>query len=310
MTTNVTQVPEGVSYNPDNNSLSWVDIIEGKIHRAFLDNPDKVEEYKVSASVGVVGFTEDPDIYVCGVEDGIGQYNLKTRQFKHMAKYPEKEHFKKAVPMRSNEGAIDSEGNFWIGTFCDFVKELPNQATFYKFPKDDWEHPKIIKDHVTCPNGLNWHDDIMYWTDTEKGIYKYKFYKSTGLPDLSTETLFLPVSKIRSQIGIMGELGPDGSCIDASGNLYVALWGGASVIKVNPDGDIVHRWTFPAQRVSCVTLGGPDLNEMFVTTADLNLDNPDKLRSVPLDEGGKLFHIKLTGVKGVPKNKFKGKLIV
>ena len=52
---------------------------------------------------------------------------------------------------------------------------------------------------------------------------------------------------------------PDGMCVDADGNLWVAHVGGRRVVKLSPTGDELDQIPVPAKAVTSVAFGGPDL---------------------------------------------------
>lgn len=83
---------------------------------------------------------------------------------------------------------------------------------------------------------------------------------------------------------------PDGMCVDAEGNLWVAHVGGRRVVKLSPDGDELGAIPVPAKAVTSVAFGGPDMADMYIVTAD-NLDDEAK--------GGTIFRTR-PGVVGLP----------
>ena len=66
---------------------------------------------------------------------------------------------------------------------------------------------------------------------------------------------------------------PDGMCVDADGNLWVAHVGGRRVVKLSPAGDELDEIPVPAKAVTSVAFGGPDGADLYIVTAD-NLDDP------------------------------------
>ena len=67
---------------------------------------------------------------------------------------------------------------------------------------------------------------------------------------------------------------PDGMCVDADGNLWVAHVGGRRVVKLSPTGNELDEIAVPAKWVTSAAFGGPDLEDLYVVTAD-NLDDPE-----------------------------------
>jgi D-xylonolactonase len=60
---------------------------------------------------------------------------------------------------------------------------------------------------------------------------------------------------------------PDGLTVDAEGFVWSAQWYGSCVVRYDPDGKAERRIVLPAKQISSVTFGGPDLTDIFVTSA-------------------------------------------
>ncbi|MBC8425095.1 SMP-30/gluconolactonase/LRE family protein, partial [bacterium] len=96
----------------------------------------------------------------------------------------------------------------------------------------------------------------------------------------------------------------DGMSIDANGNLWVAIYGAGQVRCWNPaDGELLDTVDVPGAKLttSCA-FGGPDLNELYITSASDGLTEQDK-EDQPL--AGSLFRAELD-VSGVPAFEFAG----
>lgn len=59
---------------------------------------------------------------------------------------------------------------------------------------------------------------------------------------------------------------------DASGRLWVGYWDGARVDRIDSDGEIIETVAVPARHATRACLGGPDGNQLFVTTGRYDLD--------------------------------------
>lgn len=80
---------------------------------------------------------------------------------------------------------------------------------------------------------------------------------------------------------------PDGMCLDAAGNLYVAHYGMRQVQVLNPAGKVVARYQGGNLTTSNVAFGGPNHDQLFVTGG------------LEVEKGrGGLFRLDL-GVKGL-----------
>ncbi|OWB59391.1 hypothetical protein B5S32_g2852 [[Candida] boidinii] len=314
------RLSEGISYNPDSDELLWVDIRKGLISKCKFPYDEinsnlqvdvsTIESVKVDRSVGVIGLSTDANTILCGCKDGLGKADFKNGTFEYLQKFPEEQHSKKytGVELRANDGSIDSKGNFWIGTMVDFSETgEPEKGVLYKFNSDTL-NPEVILTNKGIPNGLNWYNNKMYWTDSfQRTIYEYDWDPESCTPNLESEKVFIDFRKLNSEILSIGE--PDGSCIDKDGNFYIALWNTNRVVKTDNKGEILEEFIFPAKRISCVSIGGKYLDTLLVTSADLNLDDENKLASVEGDFGGSIFAVDLSKtICGLPKNKWSGRL--
>jgi gluconolactonase len=82
---------------------------------------------------------------------------------------------------------------------------------------------------------------------------------------------------------------PDGMCLDAAGNLYVAHYGMGEVQVVSPAGKVVRRYKGGTLTTSNVAFAGKAMDELYVTGA------------MGAEQGsrGALFRLHLKGVKGL-----------
>ena len=90
------------------------------------------------------------------------------------------------------------------------------------------------------------------------------------------------LAELPAKVGDQIDNQPDGMCLDAEGNLYVAHYGMRQVQVLDRDGKLVRRYPGGNLRTSNVAFGGPKLDQLFVTGG----------------EPGALFRLDL-GVKGL-----------
>ena len=64
----------------------------------------------------------------------------------------------------------------------------------------------------------------------------------------------------------------------------------------SPEAEILGEWELPVHGVTAVTLGGPDLRDVFITTSRETADEP---------HAGAVFHMR-TAVPGQPTRTFAG----
>lgn len=284
---------EGITYDERTDTLYYIDIPAGSVFVSpnAANTPLGVpNSYVVSASVGVIGLTSDPNKLICGVEDGISILDLATGEVENVKAFPNG-NIAEGTQLRSNDGSVGPDGSFWVGTMDD--TEEKSLGSMWLLKNKDSEL-KELWSGAGIPNGINWDSsrNIVYWTDSLKEtIYKYNYDPETAEIDLdSKESWFYGVST------------PDGSCIDKDGNLYVALWGSNKVVRVTPECKIDMEWKFPSKNMTCCAFGDKDFKTLYVTSADLGEgDEPDAN-----DNGAAVYRIELgdLNIQGVPKNKF------
>ena len=95
---------------------------------------------------------------------------------------------------------------------------------------------------------------------------------------------------------------PDGLTVDVDGAVWLALWDGGLVRRYRADGSIDRDIRLPVSEVTCPTFGGPDLDELYITSAWESL-SPDQHDAEPL--AGGLFRAR-PGVRGRPPTPFAG----
>lgn len=82
--------------------------------------------------------------------------------------------------------------------------------------------------------------------------------------------------------------------IDTDGNLWVACFDGSQVIKVDPNtGIVMQTIPIPSLQVTSVAFGGKNLDELYVTSASMNIKSEQK------PPCGAVFKVTGLGVKGL-----------
>jgi sugar lactone lactonase YvrE len=232
---------------------------------------------------------------VFGGKAGYGIFDKKTGKYETIKKFWTEEEIKdgKERRMRSNDGAVDAKGRYWVTTMNDPEEdgvEVTDEGVIFRLDHDGTLHRMIEK--VSIPNGISWSKDnkLMYFTDSPtKNIFVADFDLESG--NFSNKRVFFTVDEEGAV--------PDGHCQDEEGYFWVALYGGGKVVRVSPEGNKVAEVLLPTRCTTCPGIAGEDL---FVTTADDEEAPKDHPTSAKF--GGALFkhHI---GVKGCKLNRFK-----
>ncbi|MFB6988524.1 MULTISPECIES: SMP-30/gluconolactonase/LRE family protein [unclassified Streptomyces] len=191
---------------------------------------------------------------------------------------------------RMNDAKCDRHGRFWAGsTAMDF---RPGRGALHVL-LPDWTS-RVVLEGLALPNGLGWSPDgrTFYLADSIAGEI-YAFDTTDEAPWIARRrTLF----RLPARTGM-----PDGLTVDASGCLWVAVWGGARVARISPDGDLLGEIPLPVHQPSSCTFGGPRLDALYVTSARESLELPGD------DPAGSVFVVEETGgAVGLPPASFAG----
>ncbi len=194
---------------------------------------------------------------------------------------------------RLNDGAVSPDGAFWVGSMTH--DRIGAGVLFRVDPDHSFAQ---VLDGVSISNGMDWAGDAggdHYYADTMTGRVDVLRTGPTedGWALLSREPFF----RTPDGPGL-----PDGLAVDAEGHVWVALWGAGEVVRVSPAGEVVATVRVPARQTSCVAFGGPDLTDLYITTATENLTAED-LAAHPLS--GSVFRWR-GDIAGRPSREWQG----
>jgi sugar lactone lactonase YvrE len=188
--------------------------------------------------------------------------------------------------IRMNEGGCDPDGRFWCGSMA--YDQSPGAASMYRLEPDGTAR-RVFGD-VTVSNGMEWSPDgtLAYYADT-----------ATHRVDLFDYDRDAGLTSRRPFVVLSDDERPDGLTVDGEGGVWVALNGGGAVRRYDADGRLDAVVEVPTPKVTACTLGGPRLDELYVTTSREGM-GPDE---DPL--AGSLFRVEV-GVRGRPVRPFAG----
>lgn len=187
---------------------------------------------------------------------------------------------------RFNDGKVDPHGRIFSGTMMSEENGdifTARKGTFYRFVSRTGKCVPL-KSKICISNGLAWDETrkrFYYIDSADYEVKEYDYNAATG--DISNERVLINFKPCT--------FAPDGMTIDSQGNLYVATFNGGKVLKVNPVTKTIEQEILipNVNQVTSLAFGGPNLDELFVTTA--------RLDEKPAPAGG-LFKITGLGVKG------------
>ncbi|MFF1303363.1 SMP-30/gluconolactonase/LRE family protein [Streptomyces sp. NPDC058307] len=186
---------------------------------------------------------------------------------------------------RANDAAVAPDGSLWAGTMR--YDEAPGGGTLSRITGDGTHH--TVLDDVAVSNGTGWSPDgrLMYYIDSPTRRVDVFDHHDGHIENRRT------LVEIEDGAGF-----PDGLTVDADGCVWVALWDGAAVRRYTPGGELDRVISLPTPRVTACAFGGPDLSDLYITTARVGLDAPHPV-------AGSLLVVPGAG-KGVRQQPFAG----
>ncbi len=267
------------------NVLYWVDIPPGKVC-IYDPGAGTNREIEVGQMVGTVVPRERGGVAVA-VENGFGLLDTESGTFTHL-RNPEEGN----SANRMNDGKCDPGGRFWAGTM-DRGEENAS-GSLYCMDTDHTVHRRL--ENVTISNGIVWTGDrrTMYYIDSPTcRVDAFDYDVDSG-----------ELSNRRTAVEVPQALGwPDGMAIDEDDNVWIAMWAGNAVTHWDPrTGKQLGVVEVPASQVTSCAFGGPNLDELYITCARIDLSE-EQLQKEP--HAGGLFKAS-PGVRGVPAVAFRG----
>ena len=269
------ELGEGPFWDSKRSRLHWVDIIGKKIISQNLDGSN-IHVLEVDGNPGCVVLSDDGTM-VAGVDNQISSLDGDGNLLRVLADTNE------GSGLRFNDGKCDPSGRFWVGSMDR--KEKNKLGSLYSW--NSIEGLVNREQGVTVSNGMGWSPDnsLFYYIDSPtREVSVYDFDLSTG--SINNKRRFISFSE---EDGF-----PDGMTIDNEGRLWIAFWGGAKIMCVNPDSKAIEEVvSFPVSKITSCAFGGEKMDQLFITSAKVQVNEKDE----PM--AGKTFVVSL-GVKGLP----------
>jgi L-arabinonolactonase len=262
------QLGEGPLWHPGEKCLYWVDIVNQELYSSSQDFISFIKT-KFKTPIGAFGFQKAGG-YVLATGQGFAFWDGESTDL-DLVWNP----LPGRSDVRMNDGKVDPAGRFWAGS----MDSKQRQGALYRLDPDGSQHT-LLKD-IGISNGLGWSPDrnIMYYTDSiQYTIFAFDFDLETGRINNQRPFIRLP----KDERGIV----PDGLCVDAEGCVWSAQWNGWQIVRYSPEGEPLLTVKVPAQRVTSCCFGGKNLDQLFITTARVDLTDQE-LAKQPL--AGSIF---------------------
>ncbi len=275
-------VGEGPVWDARIGRVAWVDIPAGRLH--LTTGEGETRTIQLPSAVGSIALRASGG-WVAALADGfwaVADDGAVERIADVQSDRPD---------LRFNDGKCDPQGRFWAGTMAS--DKRVGAGVLYRLDPDLTVHRMV--DDVSISNGLDWSLDgrTMYYVDSPtQRIDRFDFDPATG--SISGRQPFVTIDPADGT--------PDGLTVDAEGAVWLALWDGWIVRRYLPDGTLEREVRLPVSEVSCPVFGGPDLDELYITSAWEGLS---EIQHAAEPLAGALFRVR-PGVRGRPPTAFVG----
>jgi sugar lactone lactonase YvrE len=274
------EVGEGPVFDHRTGRLVWVDITQGGLFETDLASGDQ-RSASLATMLGAAVPRQDAPGFAVAVTDGYGfvvdgELTLVAPDFP-------------TPDLRSNDAKCDSRGRLWAGS--NDMEFVPGRGALRVW--DGGSTSRVVAEGLTLPNGLGWNAG-----DTE-------FYL---VDSMSRQLMVAPFDAESGELGALEVLRtfaeddglPDGLAVDVDGGIWIAMWGGAQVLRVDRNGDVTGRIAMPVAQPSSCAFGAD--GTLYITSATSGLD-ADQLVAQP--DAGSVFAV-ATDTHGVPVTAFAG----
>jgi sugar lactone lactonase YvrE len=273
---------EGPVWDAEAGVLWWVDIEGRQIHR-FHPSTRADTTIATPSMVGAVALRARGGL-VAALADGVDRVDVASGAFERVLELGEPPN------VRSNESKCDPAGRLLVGTMAYDYAPI---GSLYSIDAGGLVRP-LLGD-LEIANGMAWSADggTFYYIDSPtRRVDAFDYDLATGSIARRRPWLVFddPIAK------------PDGMAIDSEGGLWIAFWGAGEVRRYGPDRslDVVVR--VPAKQVTSAVFGGPDLRDLYITSATTELTSAQRAEQ-PL--AGGLFHVRIP-VAGLLPDRFAG----
>ncbi len=266
---------ESPFYDPRYGRFSWVDIMEGRLYT--LKEGEEAVYHEMKQKLGAAVPMKDSDGFAIAGQDGIYVYvDGEQKLICDMSK--EFEEFR-----RSNDAKADPAGRLWFGSSVDDSFDHEPSGNLYLLSDGK---ATVMQADTRISNGMAWnmaHDKFYFSDSLFNAVFVYDYDNATG-----------EASGRKKLFDVTDEV-PDGMCIDAEDNLWVAVWGGRRIeCHDSSTGELIAEVEVPAEHVTSCCFCGENMDTLFITTAGNGLEG---------EYDGSLFTCKVD-VKGLAPDYF------
>jgi len=273
---------EGPIWDERIQTLFFVDILQKKLYR-WNYTSKKISIKIFEEYISCIALSENQGLILVALESGVFSYNLDSEALTFLCKPESQDNF------RYNDGRVDWNGSWLLGSMNNLnngpAAPLLPDAALYKI---EGKAVTSLLKGVTISNGIAFRKPYIYFIDSKINCIRKFVYEQGQF------TFIKEIFKLQDDTTL------DGMCISADNKLFIANWAGSQIIVFDLlTESVIKTIPLPCLNPTSCTFGGPEMNELFITTSSINEKN---------SAVAGVYAIKVN-TSGVPENKIKLKTL-
>ena len=242
---------EGPVWHAPSGRFFFVDIHGCAVH-AWHATTHQRQSWNMPERIGWLIARRDGDGFMAGFQSGFARLWLEPELRIQALGSPHAGQ----PDVRLNDAKADRHGRIWAGSMNNADPSRPDGQLTRLDPDGTFT---VMESGIRIANGPCISEDARRMLHTDSAldcVFEYRISPQGELMDKREWKRF------------GGKQGtPDGMTMDASGNVWIAFWGGACIRQFTPDGDLLQRIDLPALQITSMAFGGDDLQSLVVTSA-------------------------------------------
>ncbi|GGH30258.1 SMP-30/gluconolactonase/LRE family protein [Sphingobacterium alkalisoli] len=240
--------PEGPAF--DKNGRIW--LVEKEAGNLISIDSEGIKRYQTNGNPNGIAIDKNNLIWFCDAkQNSIRTFNQSTERIETIVSSIDN------MPLKMpNDLAFDEHENLIFTCPGDTLTD----GTGYVCCLTNTKKLLIIKHNMFYPNGLAFSKDFNSLYIAETGTHIIWKFKWNALQHILSEGI--------QWINVGGPIGPDGIAFDADDNLYIALYGGASVKKVDQYGQIMEEILLPGKNATNCAIDPTGKMGIIITEAE------------------------------------------
>ena len=243
---------ESIIWHKASGKLYWIDLLDPALFSHDLRSGETARQpLSLPPPIGSIAATTDPKRLILAHRGGLSILHLETLA---LEPYCDPEAGRNDIIY--NDIKVDRWGRLWVGT-SHAKEQEPRGALWCVQDRKTWALGDV---------GFPVSNGPAFSLDGKTMIFNDSVGRQTLAYDVGKDSLF-PRNRRLLRHHAEADGMPDGVVVDSADTIWTAQWNGAAILALSPAGNLLHRIEVPAFNVTTLCFAGPELRDVFVTTA-------------------------------------------